>query len=242
MSNIKGIFFALVCMLSVMACEPVQNELTYDTDILDIYTVKNGNVLVPEFYGDSSVYVDNIKDFDLQAGDRVTLILHYHFDAYNTKENYLKIMELVEKIPTLSMSPRDGAEDVAYGLPLGVMDYLYYKPHMWVWNNRLNVNVLFDANPETTEFKLTLRGIANDTVTMNLLAKADEPLEKKSAKLLSYDLADLPGMFSDDEKVALKSYEKLKFRVYMKEKDKDGKLLDRPYTVVTGEYANPLYY
>ena len=76
---------------------------------------------------------------------------------------------------------------------------------------------------------------------MDLLAKAEEPLEEKSTKLLSYDLVNLEAMFTDVEKESLKSFEKLKFRIYMKEKNKDGKLLDRPYNTVAGEYANPLY-
>ena len=240
MDKLKGIFYTVFILL-FCACDPVEPEFTYDEKFLDIYTVKYGNALVPELYADSTIYVSNFSDYGLKFGDRVTLVLHYHLNAYDSKDNYVNIVELVEKIPTLSITPRETEDDAEYDLPLGVRDYMAFKPYIWVWNNRLNVNALFAANPETTSFRMSLRGVANDTIMMDLLAKADEPLEEKSTKLLSYDLVNLEAMFTDAEKEALKSFEKLKFRIYMKEKNKDGKLLDRPYNTVTGEYANPLY-
>jgi hypothetical protein len=39
----------------------------------------------------------------------------------------------------------------------------------------------------------------------------------------------------------LESYEKLIFRIYLKNKGKDGQLIEIPYFVEKGAFANPLY-
>ena len=48
-------------------------------------------------------------------------------------------------------------------------------------------------------------------------------------------------MLTPEEQEALKSYEKLIFRIYLKNKGKDGQLIEIPYFVEKGVFANPLY-
>ena len=239
MNRVKGIFYALVGFVLLVACEPVENSYTSDTYLLDIYKVNNNTSLAAEF-GDTSLFVSNFSEFKLKPGDRACLYLHSHLDAYNSKNNSLRIVDVVEVIPTLAIEQRDALDAAEYDLPLRAKAY-YYNPAIWIWDNRLNVNAVFAAKPDATDFAMTVRGVAKDTVMVNLLAKTTEASNEYSSRLLAYDLANIGEMLTPEEQEALKSYEKLIFRIYLKNKGKDGQLIEIPYFVEKGTFANPLY-
>ena len=239
MNRVKGIFYALVGFVLLVACEPVENSYISDTYLLDIYKVNNNTSLTAEF-NDTFMYVNNFSEFKLKPGDRACLYLHSHLDAYNSKNNSLRIVDVVEVIPTLAIEQRDALDAAEYDLPLRAKAY-YYNPAIWIWDNRLNVNAVFAANPDATDFAMTVRGVAKDTVMVNLLAKTTEASNEYSSKLLAYDLASIGEMLTPEEQEALKSYEKLIFRIYLKNKGEDGQLIEIPYFVEKGAFANPLY-
>ena len=239
MNRVKGIFYALVGFVLLVACEPVENSYISDTYLLDIYKVNNNTSLTTEF-NDTFMYVNNFSEFKLKPGDRACLYLQSHLDAYNSKNNSLRIVDVVEVIPTLAIEQRDALDAAEYDLPLRAKAY-YYNPAIWIWDNRLNVNAVFAANPDATDFAMTVRGVAKDTVMVNLLAKTTEASNEYSSRLLAYDLANIGEMLTPEEQEALKSYEKLIFRIYLKNKGKDGQLIEIPYFVEKGAFANPLY-
>ena len=241
MNRLKTIFYTIIAtVLFFVACDPVQNSYTSDSYLRDIYTVNNNTTLTPEF-GDTSLRVSNFNEFGLRPGDRVSLYLHYHFDAYDANKNELKIVELLEKIQTLSIGQCDSVDVSDYDLPLRVSPY-DYQPSIWVWNNRLNINAIFAAKADSTDFVMSLRGVERDTVMLNLSARTTAPLGSYEAKLLSYDIADIGKVLADEEVDSLKQHKKLIFRIYLKNKDDKGNLFERPYLVEKGEFANPLYY
>ena len=239
MNRVKGIFYALVGFVLLIACEPVENSYISDTYLLDIYKVNNNTSLTAEF-NDTFMYVNNFSEFKLKPGDRACLYLQSHLDAYNSKNNSLRIVDVVEVIPTLAIEQRDALDAAEYDLPLRAKAY-YYNPAIWIWDNRLNVNAVFAAKPDAIDFAMTVRGVAKDTVMVNLLAKTTEASEEYSSRLLAYDLANIGEMLTPEEQEALKSYEKLIFRIYLKNKGKDGQLIEIPYFVEKGAFANPLY-
>ena len=239
MNRVKGIFYALVGFVLLVACEPVENSYISDTYLLDIYKVNNNTSLTAEF-NDTFMYVNNFSEFKLKPGDRACLYLQSHLDAYNSKNNSLRIVDVVEVIPTLAIEQRDALDAAEYDLPLRAKAY-YYNPAIWIWDNRRNVNAVFAAKPDVTDFAMTVRGVAKDTVMVNLLAKTTEASEEYSSRLLAYDLANIGEMLTPEEQEALKSYEKLIFRIYLKNKGKDGQLIEIPYFVEKGAFANPLY-
>ena len=239
MNRVKGIFYALVGFVLLVACEPVENSYISDTYLLDIYKVNNNTSLTAEF-NDTFMYVNNFSEFKLKPGDRACLYLQSHLDAYNSKNNSLRIADVVEVIPTLAIEQRDALDAAEYDLPLRAKAY-YYNPAIWIWDNRLNVNAVFAAKPDVTDFAMTVRGVAKDTVMVNLLAKTTEASNEYSSRLLSYDLANIGEMLTPEEQEALKSYEKLIFRIYLKNKGKDGQPIEIPYFVEKGTFANPLY-
>ena len=237
MNRVKGIFYALVGFVLLVACEPVENSYISDTYLLDIYKVNNNTSLTAEF-NDTFMYVNNFSEF--KPGDRACLYLHSHLDAYNSKNNSLRIVDVVEVIPTLAIEQRDALDAAEYDLPLRAKAY-YYNPAIWIWDNRLNVNAVFASKPDATDFAMTVRGVAKDTVMVNLLAKTTEASNEYSSRLLAYDLANIGEKLTPEELEALKSYEKLIFRIYLKNKGKDGQLIEIPYFVGKGAFANPLY-
>ena len=239
MNRVKGIFYALVGFVLLVACETFENSYISDTYLLDIYKVNNNTSLTAEF-NDTFMYVNNFSEFKLKPGDRACLYLQSHLDAYNSKNNSLRIVDVVEVIPTLAIEQRDALDAAEYDLPLRAKAY-YYNPAIWIWDNRLNVNAVFAAKPDVTDFAMTVRGVAKDTVMVNLLAKTTEASNEYSSKLLAYDLANIGEMLTPEEQEALKSYEKLIFRIYLKNKGKDGQLIEIPYFVEKGAFANPLY-
>lgn len=239
MNKLKGLFYTLVATLLFVACEPVEYSYTMDGNVPGIYTVKSGSILAQELT-DSLLAVSNIGDFDLQVGDRVYLTLYYFYDLYNPKNNELKIVDVIEKIPTLSVTERDSVNAAGYDLLLRPYGY-YFQPSMWVWDNRLNVNALFASKPEDVDFVMSLRNVRNDTINFNLLAKTTAPKDTVCTKLLSYDLNNFEALLTEEEKVGLKNYKKLNFFVYMKNKNSKDSLIEQRWDVSTGEFANPLY-
>ncbi len=240
MTRLKSIFSAIIgAMLLLTACEPAENSYIYDEYDLNIFTVSANRKLEPELI-DTMLSVNNLDDFDLKAGDRVCLYLHNHLDLYNSKNSYREIINLVEKVPTSAMPQRESIDASSYDLPLNIYMY-YYNPATWIWKNILNINVTFAAKPEATDFVMVLHGIKEDYVEFNLLAKTTEPSERYSSKLLSYDIKEITTLFTDEEKESLKGHEKLKFRIYLKNKGEDGKLSDKAYYVERGEFINPLF-
>ena len=231
MNKLKFIFPVLLSVLLIaVACEPVQNSYVVDSYSVDVYMVNGNATLTPEL-GDTILRVSNFSSYDLEPGDRACICLHYHFDAYNSKNCELKIADVMEKIETLELDPRENTADESYDLPIGVYDYNLCKPYAWVCNNRVNVNALFKAKPAATDFVMSLAGVKQDTLLLNLRAKTTAPSDTAFTKLLSYSLDGIGNMLTDEEKAGLQGHEKLKLRVQMK----DGWI-----DVSTGEFVNPL--
>lgn len=239
MNKIKGIFYTVFCVaLLLVACDPVENSYTSDTYMIDIYTVNN-NYLIPEF-DDTLLAVTNFSDFDLNNGERACVNLHYHYDAFNSKNCEFRIINVVEKISDMPLAQREGVDIAGYDLPLTVFPY-WYQPSVWLWDNRLNVNAKFAAKPDATDFVMSLRAVQSDTLLFNLFAKTTMPSDTLHTKLLSYDLNNVDDLFTDEEKEGLKGYEKLKFRIFMKNIIGKDSVVERVFDVQKGEFVNPLF-
>lgn len=247
MNKLKGIFFAITAtVLLFTSCDPVQPSYVISSYSSNIYTITEDLKLAPEFE-DTLYRVNNISEFDkfgLEPGDRAHLILHYYFDAYSAKGAELNVYSTLEEIATLPIVPRDSVDAGDYGLPLGIYPYelLYANTYpTWIWDNRLNINVSFAAKPAGTDFVMALRGVEKDTVRLDILAKTTLPSDTVNSKLLSYDIKNITEMFTDEERSALREYEKLTFKIYRKNKKVTGELYDVACGIYAGEYVNPLH-
>lgn len=244
MKNLFRILFISVASVAILAsCEPVQNSFTQEAYFSDIYTV-NKHTLQPEF--EDTLY--RIKNFDsfadtLKTGDRAHILVHYFYDAYSGRGAEWNIVRVIEKIPTDTLAARD-VNETDFNLPLsGIMEYELLSKYLypaWVRNNRLNVNVLLKAVPDSTDFAMTVREVKSDTVSMNLYANTSKATTTKVSKLLTFDLKNIADMFTETEKSNLAKYENLKFRVHFRYRDDKDSLFNYRSPVITGNMANPL--
>ncbi len=234
---------SLVSMFSLVSCEPGEVYHYEEGYISNIFTV-NKATLQPEFEDTLYRVINHPNDFGLETGDRAHILLHYYFDAYSGKKPEWDIVSVVEKIPTLDIAPREDVDASSYDLPLDIYEYELlqsYQWPIWIWENRLNVNVRFGSVAEKTDFVMSLRGIENDTVRLNLLAKTTAPSDTLYTKLLSYDLNKINTLFTEEEKNSLQDYEKLIFRIYLKNKDANGNMCEEKWGVMKGQFVNPLH-
>ncbi|MBO7230273.1 MAG: hypothetical protein J6V20_02545 [Bacteroidaceae bacterium] len=242
MNKFSGIFLTAVSVFTFLACGPGEISYVEEGYLSGIYTA-NKATLRPEF--EDTLYRMNNKpwDFGLETGDRAHVLLHYTFDAYNGKGVEWEIVNVVEEIPTLSLSPREEIDSSVYDMPFdGYTYYELYDSYMrpeWVWNNMINVNVKYKAVAEKTQFVMAVRGVSNDTINLNLFAKTEQLSDTARTKLLTFDLNDIGSLLTDEEKVAINGYERMKFRVHLKYKDKTGKLHDNSFPIMVGDIANP---
>lgn len=243
MKRITGILVSLVSMFLLVSCEPGEVYHYEEGYISNIFTV-NKATLQPEFEDTLYRVINHPNDFGLETGDRAHILLHYYFDAYSGKKPEWDIVSVVEKIPTLDIAPREDVDASSYDLPLDIYEYELlqsYQWPIWIWDNRLNVNVRFGSVAEKTDFVMSLRGIENDTVRLNLLAKTTAPSDTLYTKLLSYDLNKINTLFTEEEKNSLQDYEKLIFRIYLKNKDANGNMCEEKWGVMKGQFVNPLH-
>lgn len=244
MNRFLGIFVSFVTLLLMLvSCEPAEIYKTEEGYVSNIYTV-NKATLMPEFEDSLIRLVNDPADFDLKTGDRAHILLYYYYDAYSGKKPEWKIEQVVEKIPTLSMVARDSIDvdsfDMAFSGLYGYELLGAYTSSQWIWNNCLNVNVTHRGIPEKTQFAMTLNGIVNDTIKLNLLGKTEEKGDTIRTKLLTYDLTNIGDLLTDSEKESLDEYDKLKFRVYLKYEDAKGDTHNYSFPISLGEFINPL--
>lgn len=205
----------------------------------------NKATLRPEFEDTILRVVNNPWDFGLETGDRAHVIVHFYYDAYSGKSTEWDIVSVVEEIPVLPITARDEIDADSYDMLFtGLADYELYDRYVhaaWVWENRLNVNVAYKGVPETAEFAMSVRGVSNDTIDVNVLARTAESSDTAKTRLLTFDLNGIGNHLTNEEKMAVKEYETLKFRLHFKVKDGiEGSYKILSYPVTRGDIENAL--
>ena len=243
MNKFTGIFLVLISLFALWACDPIENSYKQEGYISRIYTV-NKAALRPEFEDTLYRMTNEPWEFGLETGDRAHVLLHYKYDAFNGKGVEWEVFKVIEEIPTLNLTPREEIDADTCDMPFsGLTPYELYDSYMrpeWVWNNMINVNVVYKAVAEKTRFAMTVRGVSNDTISLNLLAKTEQPSDTARTRLLTFDLNNIGSLLTDEERIAINGYERMKFRVHLKYKDKEGKLHDNVFPIVVGDIANPV--
>lgn len=246
MNRLLRIFpLAAVAVVMLVSCGPGEISSEEWGYVSSIYTVDK-HTLRPEFE-DTLYRINNFDEFssELATGDRAHILLYYYQDYYSAKGRLWKINRIVEKIPTMALTAREDIDADTCDMPFtGLPYYELYGRHArpeWIWKNKLNVNVSFKSVVDSTMFAMKLRGVSNDTLHMNLLAKSYRPSDKKYSKLLTFDLNGIDTLLTKEEKSALKNYEKLKFRVHLKYENEKEQVVDMSFPVMAGDIDNPVY-
>ena len=100
---------------------------------------------------------------------------------------------LVEKvldiIPTRPLQAKDSVAFEGFTTPFVTLDYFevhdrYYNP-VWVRNNLQNINITYNGIADGAEFAMLVRGVVDNYVELELLAKAKTIGAVKTTKLLT---------------------------------------------------------
>ncbi|MBQ8336198.1 MAG: hypothetical protein IJY44_01550 [Bacteroidaceae bacterium] len=246
MNRLFRIFpLAVIAVAALVSCGPAVNsneEWGYESHV---YTVDK-YALRPEF-ADTFYRISNFSDFtdQLKDGDRAHVLLYFYRDFYSSKGREWKIINVVEKIPTLEVTPRKNIDADTCDMPFtGITPYELSSRYLWptwLWKSKLNVNVSFKSVAADTKLAMEVRNVVNDTVHMNLLGKSYAASDSVHTKLLTFDLTGIEGLLTSEEAASLKEYEKLKFMMHYKHVTKKDSVFDNAVPVYYGEFSNPMH-
>lgn len=235
MKNYIKLFLVPALIALVAACDPAESEYKYETYVDNIYTVNKATVQ-PEF-SDTSYFVENIDNFGLKTGDRARMVLHFYHDAYSGLRPSWNISQLIEVIPTRELSAMDSTLLASYTTPLDLDNYemsdRFLYP-VWVWDNRQNINVKFKGVADGADFKLMVRGVSNDCVEFDLVAKVNSTNSVVNKKLITFDLSQVGSFLSNEQKQQLATKDSLRTMVYFKSENAKGEVSEK--SVVGGKF------
>lgn len=231
MKKLYSIVAAFVALLLANSCGPAEAGYTVEHRLQGLYTVNKATV-APEF-SDTAFFVNNIDDFDLKTGDRALLMLHYYYDAYSGKAPAWNIVEILERYPVRALSATADVDPASFVTPLtGVKPLNFFNDFetpSWVWNDCQNINIKYKGVKDEAKFAMTVRGVKDGYVELELFVSAPES-EKEVETLLSFDISNVTDFLNDADKVLLG--DSIKTKIYTK-RMKNGALEE---WVVPGNY------
>ncbi len=232
-----GLFVAVMAVCFV-SCDSAESGFKQEMYLDNIFTV-NKHAVIPE-YSDTSFMVSNMDSYNLNTGDRARMVLRYYYDANSGRMPEWSIYSLVEVIPTRRLQSAADVDIAAYVTPFTALPYYelldrYCKP-VWVWKNRQNINITYKGVKDGAEFAMVVRGLKDNSVELELLAKADDNGNSSSTKLLTFDLADIGNYLTAEEKSSVSGVDSLQTRIFFKRLEKD-KVSEAQ--VIGGKFANP---
>lgn len=239
MKKFFGVAALLMAAFAFFSCEPAESDYKYDFYYDNIYTV-NKHKVCPEFT-DSLIAISNMDKFGLETGQRAHLVLRYYYDYSTMKTPKWEISSIVDIIPSLPLQSKDSVNAAEYNTLFIKLNYYelmdrYLQP-VWVWNNRQNINVSFMGLKDNAEFAMTVRGIYDGCVELDLLAKAKRSGNVTSSKLLTFDLSNVADFLSEEDKRSVAGIDSLKTRIYLK-REEDG--VAKEINILGGKFPNPV--
>lgn len=236
----KRLLYSLVVIVSTVlaSCEPAEQGYTVEQYFDNIYTV-NKSTVTPEF-GDSVLVVSNLLEQGLEDGTRAHITLRYYFDYQTMTKPELKVFQVVSVIPTLPLTAIGSVDTTDYATPFSKLHQYefidrYVQP-VWIWKNRLNINISYFGIKDNAEFVMSVVGVNEDCVELDLRAKAKRSGMVTTTKLLAFDLSNFADFLTDEQKASLKGKEKLRTRIYF---DREEKGAVNKVNIIGGEFANP---
>lgn len=236
-----GLFVSVLFLFAMNSCDNSTN--TMEGYVEDIFTVR-GNDVLPEL-ADTFYYVKNLRDFDLQDGDRAVMRVSYYYDTYaGPRTARWQVAAIKDRIPQYGITSLTDIDTEEMNSHVsGLSEHYYgYKP---VWLSRKyrnayqNVFVKYYTDGTAPVFKMTTDGFVNDTLRLTLWSKISEG-ETETAQIMTFNLQDIPSMINNDERNELLSTDTLitKIKLHYKDYNKED---EEPYTaeIIGGKCVNP---
>ena len=234
MKKFYSIIAAFSAAVLVWSCGPAEVGYTQEFTLQGLYTVNKATV-EPEF-SDTSFFVRNIEEYDLKTGDRALILLHYYYDAYSGKAAQWNIREILKRIPVYPLSFPAEVDPAAYLTPItGVQPLNFFNNFealTWIWKGKQNLCVKYKGVEDGASFAMTVRGVNEGFVELELFVDAKES-DTETATLLTFDIRNIADYLSDEQKTLLPAeIDSLKTKIYTK-RMKNGRLED---WVIPGNY------
>ncbi len=234
MKKFYSIIAAFSAAVLVWSCGPAEVGYTQEFTLQGLYTVNKATV-EPEF-SDTSFFVRNIEEYDLKTGDRALILLHYYYDAYSGKAAQWNIREILKRIPVYPLSFPAEVDSAAYLTPItGVQPLNFFNSFealTWIWKGKQNLCVKYKGVEDGASFAMTVRGVNEGFVELELFVDAKES-DTETATLLTFDIRNIADYLSDEQKTLLPAeIDSLKTKIYTK-RMKNGRLED---WVIPGNY------
>ena len=234
MKKFYSIIAAFSAAVLVWSCGPAEVGYTQEFTLQGLYTVNKATV-EPEF-SDTSFFVRNIEEYDLKTGDRALILLHYYYDAYSGKAAQWNIREILKRIPVYPLSFPAEVDSAAYLTPItGVQPLNFFNSFealTWIWKGKQNLCVKYKGVEDGASFAMTVRGVNEGFVELELFVDAKES-DTETATLLTFDIRNIADYLSDEHKTLLPAeIDSLKTKIYTK-RMKNGRLED---WVIPGNY------
>lgn len=239
MKRFFGVAAMLMATVAFFSCDPAESEYKFDYYYDNIYTV-NKHKVRPEF-ADSLIAISNMDKFGLETGQRAHMVLRYYYDYSTMKAPKWEISSIVDIIPTLPLQTLDSVAAAGYNTLFTKLNYYelmdrYVQP-VWVWDNRQNINISFQGLKDNAEFAMTVRGVYDGCVELDLLAKAKRSGNVTSCKLLTFDLSNVADFFSEEDKRSVAGIDSLKTRIYFM-REENG--VAKEVNILGGKFPNPV--
>lgn len=215
MKKLYSFIAASVAAVLLWSCGPAEQGFTIEQNLQGLYTVNKATV-APEF-SDTFIFVRNIDNYDLKTGDRAFLKLHYFYDAYSGKAPEWNITEIIEMVPVRRLSAVADVDTSAYLTPLtGLQPVDFFNDFYavtWLRKNLQNVSVKYKGVSDGAGYAMTVRGVKDGYVELNLYIDAEES-DKETTDFLTFDIADVKDFLSEEEKAQLG--DTIKTKIYTK--------------------------
>lgn len=214
MKRLYSILSAVAVAAVLWACGPavLENYVTYELETL---CMVNKSRIEPEFSDSTFMFVKNVDEFGLKTGDRVVLKMTATYDLYSETEPLWTILDVKKRIPVYPLSAE--IDTAAYKTPIVALEpvdfFNQFAALTWVWKNKQNINVVYNGVEETASFAMTVRGVKDGYVELNLYVDADEQ-EKSTTTLLTFDISDIKDFLTPEQVAQLPEGEVVKTRIY----------------------------
>ncbi|MBR3976722.1 MAG: hypothetical protein IKJ95_02740 [Bacteroidaceae bacterium] len=239
MKRVFDFMFLALAVFFFASCEPAEQGYTYERYLDDIYTVNKHKVRAE--FSDSLIPVANMDKYGFSTGDRVRMLLRYHYDSQTMRQPEYEIHSAGEVIPTLPIVAEGSINAAEYNVPFeGLYRYefndRYMKP-VWVWNRCQNINISSYSDADATAYAMTVRGVKDGCIELGLYAKSDTPSNDPKAKLLTFDLSNVADFLTEEQKSSIASLDSLRTRIFLTRKaENEIKEID----IIGGVIANPV--
>ena len=157
------------------------------------------------------------------------------------KKPELKVYQIINVIPTLSLVPKEEIDTLVYNTPFNKLHkYEFmdrYAQPVWVWKNRQNINISYFGLRDDASFAMSVTGVNEDCVELELRAKAKRSGNVTASRLLTFDLSNVADYLTEEHKKSIAGIDSLRTRIYFN-REENGAV--KRVDIIGGKIANPV--